>query len=62
METPEPDLIHATGCKYPSLRLLAQVKQTKASHVNFQYIYIYLFIYLFIYTLEDGLTTEKCSG
>jgi hypothetical protein len=21
METPEPDLIHATGCKHPSLRL-----------------------------------------
>jgi hypothetical protein len=20
METPEPDLIHATGCKHPSLR------------------------------------------
>jgi hypothetical protein len=21
METPEPDLVHATGCKHPSLRL-----------------------------------------
>jgi hypothetical protein len=22
METPQPDLIHTTGCKHPSLRLL----------------------------------------
>jgi hypothetical protein len=27
METPEPDLIYATGCKHPSLRLQRNVLQ-----------------------------------
>jgi urease gamma subunit len=34
-ETPERDLIHATGCKHPSLRLLTQVKGTALRNIYF---------------------------
>jgi hypothetical protein len=44
---PEPDIVHATGCKQRTLRLLTQVKRTA---------------YRNIFPPEDGHTTETCSG
>jgi hypothetical protein len=46
----EFDLIHATGCKHRSLRLLTQVKGQSC------------YFPMYTFPPEDGRTTEECSG
>jgi hypothetical protein len=41
---PERDLVHATGCKQPTLRLLSELNHILLV-LNVKHIYIYIYIY-----------------